>query len=186
VDVESTGLNPFQNSITEIDCICYDSFEDFKAVRSPQTYQTPIRPHEPITEKMVEEQGIELCEAMKAVNDIIPEGIWVIGDGSLSFDKWILNEKSKLCLDPPSEPLRDSSPGKNNIVTWKWIDALRLAQQVYLTGNSLKNLSSAERCHIESQVHHRAMSDVLTTKNVYRCLTEESLEFIYERDFIYY
>lgn len=158
LDCETTGLETDKDRIIELAIIKFDitqSYDKYETLVDPQCRipEESIAIHH-ITQKMVSGNPV-IKEVLPKFLEFVGNEI-IVGHG-ITFDIEIINETAK----------REGIPCtiKNN----RFIDTLRLAR---LYGesptNSLEQLR--KHFHIEAEVAHRAMSDVIVNIEVFKRL----------------
>lgn len=153
LDVETTGLNPFLGDrVCEIAVLrCQDGCERDR-------FHTLVNPRRPISpgafavngirdEDLIDEPPFEEVAAM--VVDMLGDNVLVAHNAP--FDLGFLASELEICR----------LPSLDNLV----VDTLALARRYYsFPSNSLQNL--AYYLGIDTECEHRALADVLTTKQV--------------------
>ncbi|HLR35760.1 MAG TPA: PolC-type DNA polymerase III [Tissierellales bacterium] len=156
-DIETTGLSPKNDRITEIGAV---KIEDGKIV---DRYNQLVNPGVPIPEKIVELTGIsdELVKNEPKVNEILPEFYEFIKDTILvahnaSFDIGFIRENFfKIGIN----------------ITNPVLDTLGLTRALFPQLKSYKLDRVAKYLNVELKDHHRAVNDAEATANIFlKCL----------------
>lgn len=159
-DIETTGLDSFENEIIEIGAL---KVKDGKVVDS---FDHLIKPSHPINSFITDLTGItnEMVENAESIEEVLEQFINFIGDNILmghnvNFDiNFVYDHAEKY---------------NNHILNNDFVDTLRLARQLLpkLPHHRLSDL--ADYYNIDKTGHHRALKDVEMTLDVYNHLLEE-------------
>lgn len=169
LDCETTGLDPKEDRIIEVACVVFDienNYETFETLVNPQCKipDVSIAIHH-ITQEMVEKQ-LFIEKVLPQVLELVQDRI-IVGHG-IDFDIQILVNSCERAGIP-------HTLNKN-----RSIDTLRMAR-IYGESpiNSLESLR--KHFHIEPEIAHRAMSDVIVNIEVFRRLFKghRSLEHLF-------
>ncbi|WP_425447477.1 PolC-type DNA polymerase III [Dethiothermospora halolimnae] len=162
-DIETTGLSPKHDEITEIGAV------KIKNNKIVDKYSQLINPERKIPEKIVKLTGItdEMVKDKPTINEVLPEFHNFIGDSVLvahnaSFDMGFINEKfSKLDI----------------ILSNPVLDTLQLSRQLFTELKSHRLNKVAKHLNVSLENHHRAVDDSEATANILL----KSLELIKEK-----
>ncbi|SJZ57297.1 3'-5' exonuclease [Mycoplasmopsis verecunda] len=157
LDIETTGLNPKENEITEISAIkvidgkIVDQFSTLVSIKGELPEFISRKTH--ITSDMLLNQP-NIEQVMNEFNNFIQD-FTLIGHNIKSFDLPFLNYHSIISI------------GKE--ITNEAIDTLALAREkLSLSRNKLGNVCSYFGIEYSEEQNHRAMQDVLCTWMVYQ------------------
>ena len=161
-DIETTGLDSFENEIIEIGAL---KVKDGKVVDS---FDHLIKPNHPISDFITDLTGItnEMVENAESIEEVLEQFINFIGDNILmghnvNFDiNFVYDHAEKY---------------NNHILNNDFVDTLRLARKLLpeMPHHRLSDL--ADYYNIDKTGHHRALKDVEMTLEVYNHLVEEIL-----------
>lgn len=161
-DIETTGLDSFENEIIEIGAL---KVKDSKVVDS---FDHLIKPNHPISDFITDLTGItnEMVENAESIEEVLEQFINFIGDNILmghnvNFDiNFVYDHAEKY---------------NNHILNNDFVDTLRLARKLLpeMPHHRLSDL--ADYYNIDKTGHHRALKDVEMTLEVYNHLVEEIL-----------
>ena len=161
-DIETTGLNPLIEGITEISAI---KVCDNKVV---DTFSTLINPEKEISSYITELTGItnEMVENEPTIHEVIPKFIKFLDNNiiighNVGFDISFIQESLRK-LDLP-------------LLTNDYVDTLRLSRKLLKQLSSHKLGVLAEYYGIDTTGAHRSMKDTEMTLTVYYKLEEEML-----------
>jgi ATP-dependent DNA helicase DinG len=158
LDIETTGIDPQRDSITEIGAV------KFNGQRIEGEWSSLINPERPIPPMITQLTGISNAMVSKSptIHDVIPELTAFIGEHpilghNVKFDINFLN--------------------KHNILEFNdFLDTYEIAA-VLLPSAGRYNLSAlAEILHIPAPTSHRALADAQTTRSVYLRLFDIALD----------
>lgn len=167
LDVETTGLYPETERISEIALV---SYKDFKQIYS---FSTLVNPEKPIPEDIVRINGItnEMVAKSPTFAEIVPKIIIAIKDSvivghNIQFDKSFLESEFKRCgLKLPD---------------LYFVDTLVIARKFgNFKNNKLGNI--ARQLEISNESWHRALSDVEMTRKIF-----EYFMTIFKKDGVVY
>lgn len=158
LDLETTGLSPDLDEIIEIGVV------KFQGEKVLETFHTLVKPFAPLSHKTHLLTGI----TQKEVETAPP--FWLVAEDLLSFvgNHPIVGQNITFDLDfLSSQGVRFSNP---------FYDTLELARLLLpqLLDNSLPALAKA--LGIPPAVHHRALSDAMTAKEVFLALVEKAFQ----------
>lgn len=162
IDLEMTGLSPKKDKIIEVAAV--------KVVngRITDAYEQLVNPNIEISDKITEITGIsnEMTKNAQYIENIMQEilqfiaGMTLIGH-NLPFDFSFIMQNAFRC-GYEKEASRE----------WYGIDTLKVSRK-YLPSDISKTLENLCRmCGIEDSQHHRAMNDVIITKQLYEKLCD--------------
>lgn len=156
LDIETTGLNPYRDHVTELgalkvrDGVVVDQYSSLAYYPRSNKVPAMITKLNGITEEMLLNEGIPIKEAMTAFRQFIGDDV-IIGY-NVNFDLnflYDLTEKFKL-------------PQLNN----DYVDVLRLAR-VYYPRQHNRLLDCIQRAGIAECEQHHGLADSIDTKKVY-------------------
>ena len=161
-DIETTGLDSFENEIIEIGAL------KVKYGKVVDSFDHLIKPNHPISDFITDLTGItnEMVENAESIEEVLEQFINFIGDNILmghnvNFDiNFVYDHAEKY---------------NNYNLTNDFIDTLRLARKLLpeMPHHRLSDL--ADYYNIDKTGHHRALKDVEMTLEVYNHLVEEIL-----------
>jgi DNA polymerase III alpha subunit (gram-positive type) len=169
LDIETTGLNPYNSYIIEIAVKDNIGNEWSSLIKSPVKLSYKIVELTRITDEMLIKDGIEIKEGLNKLLEFI-EGTnikcdrarWIIGHNLIGFD-WafiychFLFNKIKI-----------------DRIKYKLLDTYRMAQYLYRDEyQSYKLVSLCEKNGIKGGGFHRAMNDVYATEKLYNNMYKE-------------
>jgi len=154
LDLETTGLNPADDSIIEIGAIkvkefdIVDTFTTF--VKPPHRISAFISDLTGITNVMVADAG--------SIDSVLPEFMQFVGSSlvmghNVNFDINFLYENCVRCL----------GYGFQN----DFVDTLRLSRRLFPEERHHRLSDLEERFHLHNEHAHRALSDVILTNQCY-------------------
>ncbi|WP_313756530.1 PolC-type DNA polymerase III [Tissierella sp.] len=151
-DIETTGLSPINDMITEIGAV---KIKDGKVI---DTYSQLINPERPIPELITKITGItdEMVKDKPTIKEIILDFINFIGDDVLvahnaTFDIGFIREKIKLVNMELNNPV---------------LDTLELSRAVFPSLKSHKLNLIAKHLNVNLVNHHRAVDDATATAEI--------------------
>jgi CRISPR-associated protein Cas2 len=162
IDIETTGLNPFNSHIIEIAVKdnLGNSWETL--IKSPTKLSQKITDITKITNEMINKNGISITEALQKTVDFIDgknmncmTAKWIIGHNLVGFDWAFIRHHCKLnkVLMPPYSNL---------------LDTYRIAQ--YLLRDEYQSYKLCNLCtqfNLLQDGFHRAMNDICATEKLY-------------------
>lgn len=157
IDIETTGLSPFRDRVTELGGIkvrngkVVDKYSHL--IKYPQKNTVPafITKLNGITQEMIEKDGIPVKKAIHDFREFIGEDI-IIGY-NINFDLNFVYDLAK----------KYGEPELNN----NYVDVLRLARVFYPKERHNRLLDCMQRIGIAEVEQHRGLDDSLDTKKVY-------------------
>ncbi|MEY8415789.1 PolC-type DNA polymerase III [Tissierella praeacuta] len=165
-DIETTGLSPINDMITEIGAV---KIKDGKVI---DTYSQLINPERPIPELITKITGItdEMVKDKPTIKDVILDFINFIGDDVLvahnaTFDVGFIREKIKLVNMELNNPV---------------LDTLELSRAVFPSLKSHKLNLIAKHLNVSLVNHHRAVDDATATSEIFLRI----LDILKERNII--
>jgi DNA polymerase III subunit epsilon len=160
IDCETTGLDPQQDRVIEVAVMCFDAGQIYTQLESLIDPQCPI----PEASMAIHHITQEMVTGKPTIEQVLPEILQVIGKHiiighGIGFDIDILVAEA--------ERHGISCTLKQNL----YLDTLRMAR---LYGESPINSLEHLRKHfnIPQEGAHRAMSDVIVNREVFRCLAK--------------
>ncbi len=151
-DIETTGLSPKNDKITEIGAI------KIKSGEIAESFSQLINPGRPIPELITNLTGIsdEMVFDKPSIKEVLPKFKEFIGDATLvahnaSFDMGFIRENNKDSAYPIGNPV---------------LDTLELARAVFPNLKSHKLNLIAKHLKVDLLNHHRAVDDALATANI--------------------
>ena len=166
VDIETTGLSPRDNEITEIAAI---RIRDNKIV---DQYNTLIRTEEEIPEhierltgisnEMVKEHGANIETALIEFNKFIGDDV-LIGH-NVNFDINFLYDN---CLKHLEQPLTND-----------FVDTLKISKNLIKDTYNWKLTTLAKKFNIDNPASHRALNDAIVTHELYKELSYINEHFL--------
>jgi DNA polymerase-3 subunit epsilon len=161
IDCETTGLDAQEDRIIEVAVMCFDAsqvYAEWESLINPEVVipETSIAIHH-ITPEMVKDKP-KISEVLSEVLKLIGDHI-IVGHG-VAFDIEILAAAAQRHHIP-------TTIRKN-----RFLDTLRMAR---LYGESPINSLEQLRKHFNIPLEgaHRAMSDVIVNKEVFKCLAKQ-------------
>jgi len=156
IDIETTGLSPFEDEIIEIGAIRVhkdsDQHQTYQALIKPTKKITPeITEINAITNEMVEKDGIPLKDALEGLQQFIGD-LHVIAY-NLDFDKEFINIAAERL-------------GMNKIIK-RGRCMLKIARKAWPGLKSYKLTEVARMLGHSTEGMHRALADCLATAYVY-------------------
>lgn len=162
-DIETTGLSKYRHCVTEIAAIRVKNNEII------DEFQTLINPEKKIPKFITKLTGIsdEMVKDAPKIYEVMPDFIKFIGNDILvahnaSFDYGFLEYNAKI-------------HAQHNMENQK-ICTIKLARRLVPNAGSRKLLSLCEYFNITNETAHRAMSDVLATKELFQKLHNQLLK----------
>lgn len=162
LDLETTGLNPKEDSIIEIGCI------KIKEGKEVDRFETFIKPAEAISERITEITGINNEMIVNAPQfNYIANQLW-----KFLKDEIIVGHNVKFDINFLYENFLNSLGLSfyNN-----YLDTLSLSREVYQDVESYKLEDLAKKLKVESQ-NHRAMADCILVKELLNDLMNEMVK----------
>lgn len=176
MDLETTGLNPYHNEITEIAIV--RAKDSKQAYMSTLVKTTKPIPHSVvrlngISNELVEKDGIAYREMMDSVIDFLrkntPEGnvIWFIGHNAIGFDR--------VFFDHSIRQYNKSHPDDPIIMPEiHWMDTLPMAKYT---------MPEKDRHRLQSLIpkekqKHRALGDCLMVRSIYSDLIKNTTRML--------
>lgn len=151
-DIETTGLSPKNNKITEIGAIKIINGE------IAESYSQLVNPGVPIPDLIVKLTGItdDLVAEKPSISEVLPSFKEFIGDSVLvahnaAFDMGFIRENYKAINISINNPV---------------LDTLELSRAVFPTLKSHKLNLIAKHLKVDLLNHHRAVDDALATANI--------------------
>jgi len=162
-DLETTGLNPNFDSITEIGAVRV--VDGVVSEEKEFVFQELVHPYDKRIPKEVETMtGItnDMVRNAREMWEVFPDFVDFIGDDILvGFN----------CMGYDSRFLVRAGRYSNRIITNPYFDVMRMAKEVTGQGRiSLNEIS--EKLNIQNPRAHRALADAITTARVYLKLLE--------------
>ena len=152
-DIETTGLSPNNDKITEIGAVKIKNGEIL------ERYNQLINPEIPIPEKIVDLTGItdELVKDKPKISEILPDFYSFIEGANLvahnaSFDVGFIRENLKLLGIDLKNPV---------------IDTLELCRSLFPTLRNHKLNTVAKHLNVSLENHHRAVDDAKATADIF-------------------
>ncbi len=152
-DIETTGLSPNNDRITEIGAVKIKNGEIL------ERYNQLINPEIPIPEKIVDLTGItdELVKDKPKISEILPDFYSFIEGANLvahnaSFDVGFIRENLKLLGIDLKNPV---------------IDTLELCRSLFPTLRNHKLNTVAKHLNVSLENHHRAVDDAKATADIF-------------------
>ncbi|MCM1265484.1 MAG: 3'-5' exonuclease [Candidatus Gastranaerophilales bacterium] len=160
IDLETTGLSPYKNSIIELSAI---------KVRNDEivgTFTKLVKPSEPINSFVQNLTGItnEIVETASPITDVLPEYIDFIGTDV------VLGHNVKFDIRFISQNLQKHFKRK---FTNNSFDTMVLSRRFCTDVVSHKLSSLAEYFDIDSKGHHRGLKDCEMTFYVYKNIKQK-------------
>lgn len=161
-DIETTGLDKYQNHITEIGAVKVEN-----GVITDK-WSTFVNPGEPIPQNIVELTSItdEMVKDAPAIAEILPDFLafckgCVLVAHNARFDVGFISVAAKRCEIP---------------FNFAYLDTLQLARCLYpqLANHKLNNLTRHLNIMLEN--HHRAVDDAKATADIFVKMLEELRE----------
>lgn len=163
LDLETTGLNPHNDSIIEIGAVRVNGFE------SVASFSSLVRPPVPISPFITDLTGIsnEMVQDAQGIELVLPAFLSFVGSSlvmghNVNFDVNFLYEN---CL-------RLFGHGFPN----DFIDTLRLSRMLYPGERHHRLCDMEARFHLNNKNAHRALSDVILTKECYDAMRRHADE----------
>ena len=160
VDLETTGLNPQYDYITEFGAVLVENSEIV------DTFEQLVKPKKNIPEKVENLTGItnEMVSNAPSMNIVLPKFLEFIGDDilvghNIDFDSKFI---SAACQ-------RFNLPYKNKVC-----DTLELSRQALPNLENHKLGTVCKKLKIINDNTHRALSDVIATKQVFEELSKKA------------
>ncbi|MDR1761673.1 MAG: 3'-5' exoribonuclease, partial [Bacteroidales bacterium] len=157
VDIETTGLDPYYDSIIEIAAV------KVRNDKIAEKWQTLINPGFYIPEFVTELTSItnELLVNAPAIEEKIPEFMEFVEEEYLiahnaHFD---INFLYDSCMGVLNKPLTNN-----------FVDTMRLSRKMFPEQERHRLLDLIEKFDISDRVEHRAMSDAINTHLCYECM----------------
>ncbi len=156
LDCETTGLDTKEDRIIEVACVVFDLTQSY------ETYETLVDPECEIPESSIEIHHItqKMIAGKPLIKDVLPKVLELVGSHmivghGIQFDIDVIANSCD--REGISHTLREN----------KFIDTLRMAREY---GESPINSLEYLRKHfsIESEIAHRAMSDVVVNIEVFK------------------
>lgn len=168
IDIETTGLIPYFDSIIEISAIRYSQNVEV------DRFSTLINPHCPLPPFIVELTGItdDMLVDAPSIDEVFSGFLDFIGDSILvghnvNFDINFLYDVSLALEHPP--------------ISNDFIDTLRLARWCHFPVEDNRLVTLVDYFNISTKSEHRAVSDCIATYRLYLCLkqyiTENQISF---------
>lgn len=155
VDIETTGLSNQYDDITEISAYknINGSLEEYSVLVKLDDYSKLrdfIVEKTSITKELLEEEGIELSDALQGFVDFVDDGILVAHNGL--FDKDFLEEKIFKVLGIKKD--------------YSLIDTMNLSRVCFPEKTFFDLEKCAKMAHAELVQHHRAIYDAICCYNI--------------------
>ena len=161
-DIETTGLSPVNDEITEIGAV--------KIVDGTicDTYSQLVNPGRPIPDKIVQLTGI--TDAMVAdkpgIDTVLPEFLDFCGEATVvahnaSFDTGFIRQKAS---------------ARNLVFSNKIMDTLRLSRELFPQHSKHSLGVVAERMEVSLENHHRAVDDATATAEIFLKFQDLAIE----------
>lgn len=155
-DLETTGISPKTEKITEIGAIKIKNGEVI------DTFECFVNPEKPIPEKVVEITHItdDMVKDAKTIEEILPDFLEFVGDSVLvahnaEFDIGFIKHNAK---------------NQNLNFDNTYIDTLKLAKDLFPDYKKFKLGIIADKLGIKVDVAHRALDDVKTLVQVFEVM----------------
>ena len=165
IDLETTGLNPQYDFITEFGAVLVENSEIV------DTFEQFVKPKKRIPEEVENLTGItnEMVSDAPSINIVLPKFLKFIGNDilvghNIDFDSQFI---SAACQ-------RFNLPYKNKVC-----DTLELSQQVFPKLENHKLSTLCRKLNVTNDSAHRALSDVLATQQVFEKLSEKAMPKIH-------
>lgn len=165
IDLETTGLNPQYDFITEFGAVLVEGSEIV------DTFEQLVKPKKRIPEEVEDLTGItnEMVSDAPSINIVLPKFLKFIGNDilvghNIDFDSQFI---SAACQ-------RFNLPYKNKVC-----DTLELSQQVFPKLENHKLSTLCRKLNVTNDSAHRALSDVLATQQVFEKLSEKATPTIH-------
>lgn len=162
VDLETTGFNHNHDEIIEIGAIKYENrveSDRYSALIKPKCkIGSNITKLTGITSEMLDDEGIELIEAISNLNSFLGNGI-VVGHNINTFDKCFLDDAYLSCL---------GTHFKND-----YVDTQLLAKKMVSGLDNYKLETLASEYAVDYTKAHRALEDCVITHLVYEAIVSE-------------
>lgn len=161
-DIETTGLNPAEEEITEIGAV--------KIVDGVigETYAQLINPQKPISAKITELTGITdaMVKDKPTIDTVLPEFLAFCGDAvvvahNAAFDTGFIRQKAGRLGLSLSNPV---------------MDTLRLSRELFPKENRHSLGVVAERLGVSLENHHRAVDDATATAEIFLKFQDMAIE----------
>ena len=162
VDLETTGMSASYNKILEISAI------KVRNGKEVDTFSTLINPHEKIppfisyltgiTNPLVENEGIELGEALEGFDDFLQDDI-IVGH-NVNFDVNFLYDNY---LNELNKPLTNN-----------FVDTLKISRKLLPSLEHHKLDDLTDYYGVRSRDKHRALNDCDLTNRVYKKMCKEA------------
>jgi DNA polymerase-3 subunit epsilon len=155
IDLETTGLDPKFDEIIECAAVKVENgiiTADFQSL---------IKPSFPIDGFITELTGItnEMLEVAPSIHSILPKFIEFIGDNV------VVAHNANFDINFLYDACREVLP--NNAFSNNFIDTMRFSRRLFKTERHHRLIDLVERFGIATEVEHRALSDVMKTKDCY-------------------
>ena len=181
-DLETTGLNAWNNEITEIGAITNNDDEFQCLVKTQYPITEFISNLTGITNQMLEEEGISLKNAIERFRDFIInystkhnlEKIYIVAHNCDGFDKLFIRNKFNKVLGHDhllwgrNRQMPFTSDPQINFLCTKLMAQTILPPNTQGRNFSLQNLCN--RFEISNLSHHRALNDAVVCKNLFHYL----------------
>lgn len=166
IDLETTGLNPQYDYITEFGAVLVENSEVI------DTFEQLVKPKKRIPEEVEDLTGItnEMVSDAPSINIVLPKFLKFIGNDILvghnvQFDSQFI---SAACQ-------RFNLPYKNKVC-----DTLDLSRNALPDLKDHKMNTICKRLNIQNENAHCAMSDVLATKQIFEMLSKKAFPVIHK------
>lgn len=157
IDVETTGLSPYRNRITEMGALKVRHGETIatfsELVKFPDSNKVPafLTKLNGIDEEAIETKGMPVDQAIKKYREFI--GSDVIVGYNVNFDLNFVYDLTDQYHLP--------------VLSNDYVDVLRLARSYYINESHNRLLDCMQRMKIAESQEHRGLDDCLDTKKVF-------------------
>ncbi len=160
LDIETTGLSKYKDTIIEIGCIKVRNhcvIDEFQVLVDPHRFITPFISYlTGISNEMVQHEGIEISDALIALYDFLGDDI-ILGH-NVSFDMGFIQFQSNLEL--------------GLVFDNQLMDTMKLARKLIHCEN-YKLVTLCQFFDVQNNQAHRALGDVYATFEVYKKLIQK-------------
>lgn len=163
IDVETTGLSPYRNRITEMGGlkvrhgVIVDTFSEL--VKFPDSNKVPsfLTTLNGIDEDLIESEGLPVNEAIKKYREFI--GSDIIVGYNVNFDlNFVYDLTDKFNLP---------------VLSNDYVDVLRLARSFFVNEKHNRLIDCMKRMNISESQEHRGLGDCIDTKAVFDNLQKQ-------------
>jgi DNA polymerase III alpha subunit (gram-positive type) len=171
-DLETTGLNPYADSIIEIGISTSDCSKSLSVlIQPPHPISPQVEYITGIKQSMLEKEGTDLLSAIRLLHSFIREHlssskqkVWLIGHNSIGFDRIFYQRALETVKVRPLRP------------SIQWFDSLYLARYSLPQMNSFKLISIAKYLKKANSQEHRALADCHLLSLVFPTLLHRALQ----------